>query len=41
MDDLKKITYKNSFLSQVVVRIDFLQFIPNESAFSIGIEKAF
>lgn len=40
MDDLKKITYKNNFLSQVVVRIDFLQFIPNESAFSADIEKS-
>lgn len=40
MDDLKRITYKNCFLSQVVVRIDFLQFISNESAFSADIEKS-
>ena len=39
MNDLKKITYRNNFLSQVVVRIDFLEFIPNENVFSSDIEK--
>ena len=40
MDNLKKITYKNSFLNQVVVRLDFLQFISNENAFSTNVEKS-
>ncbi len=39
MSEFSSICYKNSFLNQVIVRVDFLQFIPTESTFSPTIEK--
>jgi len=39
MSDYSDVCYKNSFLSTVIVRIDFLQFVKNEIAFQSDIEK--
>lgn len=40
MADLENICYKRSFLAQVIIRIDFLQIVPNEIIFQEDIEKA-
>lgn len=39
MPDYSAICYKNSFLNQVIVRVDFLQFIPTNMVFCDSIEK--
>ena len=39
MTDYSTTCYRNSFLSQVIVRIDFLGFVQNSSAFEESIEK--
>lgn len=39
MADYSSICYKNSFLKQVIVRIDFLQFVPTKKTFNETIEK--
>lgn len=39
MSDYSSICYRNSFLNQVIVRIDFLQFVPTNMTFSEFIEK--
>ena len=38
--DYDNICYKNIFLNQVIVRIDFLEFIPNELIFSDSLMRA-
>ena len=40
MTDLSRVCYKNSFLKQVIVRIDFLQFVPTTELFDSAIEEA-
>ncbi len=39
MQEYSSICYKNSFLNQVIVRIDFLQFIPTNTTFNEIVEK--
>lgn len=39
MQEYSSICYRNSFLHQVIVRIDFLQFVPTNMTFSESIEK--
>jgi len=39
MPEYSSICYRNSFLNQVIVRIDFLQFVPTHMTFSESIEK--
>jgi len=39
MPEYSSICYKNSFLSQVIVRLDFLPFVASAEAFSENIEK--
>lgn len=39
MPEQSTICYRNSFLNQVIVRIDFLQFVPTNMTFSESIEK--
>ena len=39
MPEYSSICYKNSFLNQVIVRSDFLQFVPTNMTFSESIEK--
>lgn len=39
MPDYSSICYKNSFLNQVIVRVDFLQFVPTSMTFNESIEK--
>ena len=39
MSEYSSICYRNSFLSQVIVRIDFLQFVETTASFSESIEK--
>lgn len=39
MTDLSRVCYKNSFLKQVIVRIDFLQFVPTTGLFNSAIEE--
>ena len=39
MQEYSSICYKNSFLNQVIVRIDFLQFVPTDMTFYESIEK--
>lgn len=39
MPEYSSICYRNSFLHQVIVRIDFLQFVPTNMTFSESIEK--
>ena len=39
MTDLSRVCYKNSFLKQVIVRIDFLQFVPTTELFNPAIEE--
>ena len=39
MPEYSSICYKNSFLNQVIVRIDFLQFVPTDMTFDESVEK--
>lgn len=39
MVEYSSINYKNSFLNQVIVRIDFLQFVPTSMTFDESVEK--
>lgn len=39
MQEYSSICYKNNFLNQVLVRIDFLQFVPTDMTFYESIEK--
>lgn len=39
MAEYSSIYYKNSFLNQVIVRIDFLQFVPTSMTFDESVEK--
>ena len=39
MPEYSAICYKNSFLNQVIIRVDFLQFVPTNMVFSDVIEK--
>ena len=39
MSEYSSFCYRNSFLSQVIVRIDFLQFVETTASFSESIEK--
>lgn len=39
MTDLSSVCYKNSFLNQVIIRIDFLQFVPTTELFDLTIEE--
>ena len=40
MDTLSKICYKKSFLNQVIVRIDFMEYVPTEKIYSDSIESS-
>lgn len=39
MTNFSSICYKNNFLNQVIIRVDFLQFVPTEMIFESSIEK--
>lgn len=39
MPNYSSVSYKNSFLNQVIVRIDFLQFVPTAMTFNENVEK--
>lgn len=39
MKDYSSIKYSNSFLNQVIIRVDFLQFLETEKLFSEDVEK--
>lgn len=39
MPDYSSISYRNNFLNQVIIRADFLQFVPTSMAFSDSVEK--
>ena len=39
MTSFENINYSTSFLDQVIVRSDFLEFVPNENIFNLDIEK--
>lgn len=40
MNSFDNIKYSKAFLNQVIIRTDFLEFIPNENLFNVDIEKA-
>lgn len=40
MTDYSEVCYKNTFLNQVIIRVDYHQFLPTESVFDPIIEKA-